>query len=124
MTLHTVVLAMVAIVGASIAQALLKHGMHRVGDISPPGGHFLDSMKNVVLEPFVIGGFLLILAVVPMWLAVLARLPLSIASPLVSVGYVVAVGIGVLVFKETLTPLRILGVILILLGVIAVSRSQ
>jgi multidrug transporter EmrE-like cation transporter len=119
----TLALAFGAILASTVAQALLKHGMDRVGGIAAPGGQFLASMQRALTEPFVLGGVALFLVAVPVWLEVLSRLPLSIAYPLVSFGYIVSLGIGYLVLKETITPLRIAGVALIILGVVAISRS-
>lgn len=119
-----VALAMVPIIATAVAQALLKHGIDQVGGISPPGSQFLVSMKNIITEPYIVGGLLLIVLAVPLWLEVLSRLPLSIAYPLVSIGYVISLGIGAFVLNESVGPLRIGGVGLIILGVIAVSRSQ
>ena len=117
--LQTMVLAMTVIVSASIAQALIKYGLNRSGDFSTPDSHLVASVKNLLIDPYFAGGYLLILIVVPIWLIVLARLPFSVASPMVSIGYIVALGIGVIVFKESLTPLKIGGV-----GLIFVARSQ
>lgn len=116
--------AIVTITSTTIAQAMLKHGMSRVGGISPPGSQFLNSMQKVLTEPFIIGGLILVLLIMPLWLEVLSRLPLSIAYPMVSMGYVLAVIIGALVFKESITMLRVFGVAFIVIGVIAVARSQ
>ena len=124
MTPQTLAITITTIVVASIAQALLKNGMIRAGGFSSPGIQFLESLKNILLEPYIVAGFLLVAIVVPMWLIVLERLPLSVASPLVSVGYIVALVIGGIFFKETMTPLKIGGVGLIILGVIAVAKSQ
>ena len=103
---------------------MLKHGMDRVGGISPPGSQFLASMQKVGSEPFILGGFALVLMALPMWLEVLSRLPLSVAYPMVSLGYVISLGIGAILLKETITPLRIGGVALIIVGVVALYRSQ
>ncbi len=123
MTAPTIGLALTAILASTVAQAMLKHGMDKVGGIARPGDQFLASMQKVATEPFVLGGLALIVIAVPVWLEVLARLPLSIAYPLVSIGYVVSLGIGAFVFKENITALRVGGVAVIILGVIAVSRS-
>ena len=119
-----ILFAMVTITSTTIAQAMLKHGINKVGGISPPGNQFLTSMQKVLTEPFIIGGLILVLLIMPLWLEVLARLPLSIAYPMVSMGYVLALIIGALVFKEAITPLRVFGVALIVIGVIAVAKSQ
>jgi drug/metabolite transporter (DMT)-like permease len=120
----TMVLALASILASTVAQAMLKHGMDKVGGIAKPGDQFLASIQKVATEPFILGGLGLIIIALPMWLQVLARLPLSVAYPLVSLGYIISLGIGALVLKETITPLRVVGVAVIILGVIAVSKSQ
>ena len=122
--LQTMVFAVTAIVLASSAQALIKYGLNRTGDLLPPDNRLVELVKNLLVDPYFVAGFLLIVLVVPIWLIVLARLPLSVAYPLVSIGYIVALGIGVVVFKESLTPLKIGGVGLILVGVIFVAKGQ
>jgi multidrug transporter EmrE-like cation transporter len=57
------------------------------------------------------------------WLAALARAPVSIAYPMLSVGYVVVAFASVLWLGETLSPAKILGIALICMGVVLVSRS-
>jgi multidrug transporter EmrE-like cation transporter len=118
------VLAVGAIFATTVAQAMLKYGMTRVGGVSPPGDGFVSSMRVALLEPYVFGGFLVIVAAIPMWLHVLSRLPLSVASPLVSIGYVLAVLIGAFILNESVPALRIFGVGLIVAGVVAVSFSR
>ena len=68
------------------------------------------------MEPFILGGLGLIIIVTPMWFQVLSKLPLSVAYPMVSIGYIVAVGIGVIFLKESIPPLRIVGVAFIMVG--------
>ena len=117
-------LALAAILVTTVGQAMLKYGMNRVGGISLPLDQFLISMRTALAEPSIIAGFILIFITIPIWLQVLARLPLSVASPLVSVGYIISMIIGAVVFKETISPLKILGVALIILGVVAISSSH
>ena len=116
-------LAMTAVVTASIAQAFVKHGMDRVGGISFTRDQFLPSLVQALTDVYALLGFVLVLMVIPLWLAVLARLPLSVAYPLGAIGFVIAMIIGAIFFKETITPLRASGMVFIILGVVAISRS-
>ena len=117
-------LALVTIVATTISQAMLKHGMSSIGSISPRDGQVFELLSRLLKEPFIVGGLVILVIAMPLWLEVLSRLPLSVAYPMVSFGYVIAVVIGAVVFKENITPLRIGGVSMIVLGVIAVTRSQ
>jgi len=57
------------------------------------------------------------------WLAALSKAPVSVAYPMLSIGYVVVTGFSVLWLGETLSPAKILGIALICAGVVLVSRG-
>ncbi|MBC2425350.1 SMR family transporter, partial [Clostridium beijerinckii] len=58
-----------------------------------------------------------------LWIKVLSKVELSYAYPMVSLGYVLVMLFSYFIFKENITPLRILGIAFIILGVILVARS-
>jgi multidrug transporter EmrE-like cation transporter len=57
------------------------------------------------------------------WLAALSRAPVSIAYPMLSVGYVVVAFASFVWLGESLSPAKVLGIALICVGVVLVSRS-
>jgi drug/metabolite transporter (DMT)-like permease len=57
------------------------------------------------------------------WLVVLSRLPVGIAYPMASLGYIVATLLGVVILKEPVHILQICGIVLICSGVILIARS-
>jgi multidrug transporter EmrE-like cation transporter len=63
-------------------------------------------------------------ASVCVWLAALSKAPVSTAYPMLSLGYVVVAAVSVTWLGESLTPGKILGIALICLGVVLVSRSS
>lgn len=58
------------------------------------------------------------------WLAALSKAPVSVAYPMLSLGYIVVAAVAVGWLGETLTPAKILGIALICAGVVLVSRSS
>jgi multidrug transporter EmrE-like cation transporter len=58
-----------------------------------------------------------------LWLLVLARADLSYAYPLISLGFVVAAVFAHFVMGESLSTARIVGILLICGGVVAIARS-
>ena len=58
-----------------------------------------------------------------LWIKVLSKVELSYAYPMVSLGYVLVMIFSYFLFKENITPLRIAGVLFIILGVVLVARS-
>lgn len=57
------------------------------------------------------------------WLVTLKRMDLSLAYPMVSIGYILVLLSGALLFHESIPPIRWWGMGLIMIGVIFVSRS-
>ena len=58
------------------------------------------------------------------WLAALAKAPVSTAYPMLSLGYVVVATVSVLWLGELMTPSKAIGIALICAGVVLVSRSS
>jgi multidrug transporter EmrE-like cation transporter len=58
------------------------------------------------------------------WLAALAKAPVSTAYPMLSLGYVVVAAVSVMWLGETLTLPKVVGIALICGGVVLVSRSS
>jgi multidrug transporter EmrE-like cation transporter len=57
------------------------------------------------------------------WVAALAKAPVSTAYPMLSLGYVVVAAVSVAWLGEALTPAKMLGIALICTGVVLVSRN-
>jgi multidrug transporter EmrE-like cation transporter len=110
---------------AVLGQICMKYGISkgglvaRLGEISSVYGYLISAFTN----PFVLGGFLLYGLSSLFWLVVLGRVDLSYAYPLVSVGYVLAVFLSWVFFKEHVGVLRIAGLAVICIGVTLLSRS-
>jgi drug/metabolite transporter (DMT)-like permease len=57
------------------------------------------------------------------WMSAMTRLPISVAYPFTSASFVMVVLGGVIFLGESLTTEKIIGVILVGLGLVAISRS-
>ena len=77
----------------------------------------------LVFSPPLMGGLLLFGFSLLAWLVVLSRLPVSIAYPMASLGYVVAALLGVVFLREPVHVLQIVGIVVICLGVCLIARS-
>ena len=67
--------------------------------------------RNVLLSLVLLGSGLLL------WLMVLSYLELSVAYPILSLGYVVVLLVARYLFQETIPTQRWLGIVLIMLGI-------
>lgn len=105
------------------AQLLLKAGMERIG-------YFDFSVRNlwpiglrVAENPYIVVGLGCYVLSVGAWLMALSRVDVSVAYPLVSLGYIFTAATAYLFLHESLSPMRIVGIVVILVGVVLVTRS-
>jgi multidrug transporter EmrE-like cation transporter len=80
-------------------------------------------VPRVALQPFIVGGLACYVVSVALWIVALSRVDVSIAYPMLSIGYVVNAFAAWYLFGEALTPLRLTGIAVIVLGVFLISRS-
>jgi multidrug transporter EmrE-like cation transporter len=104
------------------AQLLLKAGTNATGVLSLDEGG-LDLARRVAMEPHIAMGIACYAVSVVAWIFGLSRVPVSVAYPLLSLGYVVNAIAAQYLFGETVSATRWLGIGFIVLGVWLVARS-
>jgi drug/metabolite transporter (DMT)-like permease len=109
---------------AAVAQLTLKHGVNTVTG-GTTGGLKLTgtSLKALAEAPAVWAGLILFGLSAVVWLFALSRASLSFAYPFASLSYVLILIFGRFVLHEQVTPLRLLGVALIIGGIILVAQT-
>jgi multidrug transporter EmrE-like cation transporter len=105
------------------AQMLLKKGMLSMGYFEFHFQNLLPVIKKVTINPYILSGLASYVISVAVWLLVLARVEVSYAYPFLSVGYVVVTAMGYFIFQENLSWMRVVGIAVILVGVLLLSRS-
>ncbi len=123
MAVQAFILLLIAISMSTSGELLLKTGMNRVGVLHLSADRFVPTLIRAFTDPFVLAGFALIFGGSIFWLAVISRVELSWAYPMLSLGYILVVGLSWAFLSEAVTPLRLLGVGVIIAGVFLVSRS-
>ena len=111
----------------AVAQLLLKAG---VNNVTAAIGAFAFSVENIVPVGMrlatqwpIIGGLACYVISVVVWILGLSRIDVSIAYPMLSLGYVLnAIGAWWL-FGEALTAQRLAGIGIIIVGVYVLARS-
>ncbi|HEX8986558.1 MAG TPA: SMR family transporter [Rhodocyclaceae bacterium] len=105
------------------AQLLLKAGTNAVG-------HFEFHVQNIVpiglklaFEPHILGGMTCYAISLVVWIMALSRTPVSIAYPMLSIGYVINAFVAYFWFGEALASQKLLGIGFIVIGVWLVAKS-
>jgi multidrug transporter EmrE-like cation transporter len=78
---------------------------------------------RLATEPHILGGIACYVVSVVVWILALSRVEVSIAYPLLSLGYVINAIAAWYWLGESVTPLRLLGIGIIVLGCFVVARS-
>jgi multidrug transporter EmrE-like cation transporter len=73
---------------------------------------------------FIAGTYFFFLLRGILWVFLLRKIKLVLAYPLMSVGYILVLFVSFLFFDESLTPGKIIGAILLMAGVSAVSYGE
>jgi multidrug transporter EmrE-like cation transporter len=105
------------------AQLLLKAGTRAVGQFEFSFANAVPVGSKLVTSLPILGGLACYVISVGVWIMALSRVEVSIAYPMLSLGYVVNAFAAYWLFGEAVTPLRLLGIGVIILGVFIVARS-
>ncbi len=105
------------------AQILMKAGTNAVG-------HFEFSMQNILpiglklaTEWHIIAALVCYAVSVVVWILALSRVPVSIAFPMLSMAYVVNALAAWYFLGEAFNPTKLIGMAIIILGVVIISRA-
>ena len=78
---------------------------------------------RLLINPWIITGFLSAFLASLAWIAAMSKFPLSYAYPFMSLAFVSVLVLSPLFFDETVTTPKMIGTSLIILGIIIVSRG-
>lgn len=105
------------------AQLLFRAGMIQFGKVSFEGSSLWPLIFYASTSPYIICGIFFSVTGLVLWLAVLSRAEISLAYPMISLSYVITSVIAWGAFGENLSPMRIAGILVILAGVVLISRT-
>jgi drug/metabolite transporter (DMT)-like permease len=118
-----VVYILVSVLAGAAGQLLLKRGMGSMGPLTLSAGQLFPLVWRLATNPFVVIGLAVYMGGTLFWLTALSRVDLSYAYPFASLSYLVMLVAAWRLFGEDISALRILGSLVIMLGVFLISRS-
>ena len=107
----------------AIAQLALKAGVRDLGPIGLSMDQVVPTSLRLMGEPYLWTGLTLYAVSVVVWILALSRVDVSIAYPMLSLGYVVNAFAAYWLFGELLTPMRLAGIGIIIVGVYVLTRG-
>ena len=123
-SMFAISLVMICILLGALGQISMKAGMNRMeridgfADLLNP-----ETATNILGNYYIIGGLLLYLISVILWLAAMSTLDVSFMYPLLSLAYVITAIAAFLFLGETITVIRWAGIALVVAGCFLITRS-
>ena len=121
---NSIIMAMLAgVLLNACAQLLLKAGTNAVGQFEFALENVIPIGLKLAFEPHILGGIACYVVSLVVWIMGLSRVEVSVAYPMLSIGYVINAAAAWYLFGESVSALRMTGIGFIIVGVILVSRS-
>ncbi len=123
MNLISFMLVLAGVLLNAAAQLLLKAGTNGIGAFAFTADNLVPVGIKVASNPFIVSGLGCYAVSVVVWILALSRVEVSLAYPMLSIGYVVNAVAAWYLFGEALTAQRMIGIGTIIVGVFLVARS-
>jgi multidrug transporter EmrE-like cation transporter len=123
MTTISFALILTGVLLNAAAQLLLKAGTNAVGHFEFHLENALPVGMKLAFEPHILGGLSCYVISVVVWIMALSRVPVSVAYPMLSIGYIVNAFAAYVLFGEALAGQKLLGIGFIVIGVWLVAKS-
>lgn len=107
----------------AVAQLLLKAGTNAVGHFEFHWDNALPVGMKLATNPAILGGMTCYVISLVVWIMALSRVPVSVAYPMLSIGYLLNALAAWAWFGEALGVQKLLGIGFIILGVWLITRS-
>jgi multidrug transporter EmrE-like cation transporter len=123
MNLPTFALVVTGVLLNAFAQLALKASVRDTGVIEVSAAAALPTAVKLAAEPWLWFGLGCYVISVVVWILALSRVDVSIAYPMLSLGYVVNALAAWAWLGESMNPVKVAGIGIIILGVFVLARS-
>ena len=123
MSQATFAILITAVLLNSVAQIALKAASRVTGPLELSADTFASTLWTLAHIPVLWAGLACYGVSVLLWIATLSRVEVSLAYPMLSLGYIVAALAGWYFFDESLTLQRIIAICVIIVGVYLLAKT-
>ena len=105
------------------SQLVMRWQASTAGEIPLDGPGKLRFIAMLLFSPWVISSLIATFVAGVSWMLALTRFEISYAYPFYSLNYVIVFAASVLLFNESLSLTKILGTILVIAGIVVISKG-
>jgi drug/metabolite transporter (DMT)-like permease len=118
--LKSLMLIILTVIINTAGQFIVKTGVNRLGFVALTDYHMI---LKALTSWMILLGFAVYFASAIVWISILSRSELSWAFPILSLSYVLTALLSPLFLHESFAPQRLIGILVICLGVFLVSKT-
>lgn len=118
--MNAIIIIIISIIFAAFGQVSWKLGINQAGTFATLN---FASLSSVLLNPYVLVGFVMYGLSTIFWLIALSKKDLSFVYPFISLTYVLVLVLSSMVLKESIGMNKIAGTLMIIIGLIIISRA-
>ncbi|ETC98462.1 EamA family transporter [Asaia sp. SF2.1] len=107
----------------AVAQIALRKTMLTLGALPSSLITAFSFLTNLIGNFWFLGGMLCYAVSIGAWMIVLSKAEVSAAYPLLSIGYLITAAIGYFFLGEHVNTTRLIGIGIICIGIVVISRS-
>ena len=103
-------------------QIVLKWRISDYGDLPENFYEKLGFLLKLFTDPYILSGFASAFIAALFWMAAISKFDLSYAYPFMSASFVLVFIYSAIFFQEPITPFKVIGLLLIVIGIFISSR--
>lgn len=108
----------------ALAQLFIRQGMIVRGKFTFGFEQVFSLVLGIFTNIYLLAGMFSYGISILLWMAVLSKVNVSLAYPFLSIGYIITAVLAYFIFNEPLTWQKIIGILIICVGVFVLSQSQ
>ena len=105
------------------SQLVMRWQVGSAGEIPADGPGKIRFISMLLINPWVMSGIVATFVAGVSWMLAMTRFEISYAYPFVSLNYVIVLAASILFFNESLSLSKFLGTILVIVGIVVISRG-
>lgn len=121
--MKNLIVIIVSVILTVAGQLLWKIGANQLGQISITFSNFIPSTVKLFTNLWIVIGCLIFIVSSILWMIALTSANLSYVYPFLGLGYVLIALVSWLFLHESISLLRLSGMVLVCIGVILVARG-
>lgn len=118
---HSYILA--TVVCTVYSQLVMRWQVGAAGELPSDGPGKVRFIATLLVNPWVLSGIAATFFAGVSWMLAMTRFEISYAYPFVSLNYVIILAASILLFNESLSPPKIMGTVLVIVGIVVISKG-